>query len=231
MGKVDAHRAELAALDDWTDYLAANSNLPGPRGNLELVAAAGEEADAARADALVATGDEFSMVCGLVAWGRLLGEGDDGRGPMLRRYASHDMWRVREGVAMAVQRAGDADPQRAFALMEAWAADPDSDPLVLRAVVAAVCEPRLLADPAFARRALRLVGVATDRLGALPVERRRDPDARTLRQALGYCWSVAIAALPEEGLPAFAALRSSDDADVAWVVRENLKKKRLARLM
>lgn len=231
MRKIDAHRADLARLDDWTGYLAANSNLPGPRGNLELVAAVGEEADAARADALVATGDEFPMVCGLVAWGRLLGDGDDARGPLLRRYASHDMWRVREGVAMAVQRAGDADPERAFALMEAWAADSGSGPLVLRAAVAAVCEPRLLRDPAYARRALALVGIATDRLAALPGDRRRDPDVRTLRQALGYCWSVAIAALPDEGLALFAELRESEDADVAWVVRENLKKKRLARLM
>ena len=132
---------------------------------------------------------------------------------------------------MGVQRAADDDPERAFALMEAWAADPDAGPLVLRAVVAAVCEPRLLRDPAYARRALRLVRVATDRLAALPTERRRDPDTRTLRQALGYCWSVAIAALPEEGLTLFAELRESEDADVAWVVRENLKKKRLARLV
>jgi hypothetical protein len=58
-------------------------------------------------------------------------------------------------------------------------------------------------------------------------------DVRTLRQALGYCWSVAVAGDPAAGLPAFAALRAGtgDDADVAWVVRENEKKSRLRRLL
>jgi hypothetical protein len=54
---------------------------------------------------------------------------------------------------------------------------------------------------------------------------------RTLRQALGYAWSVAVAADPEPGLTAFTALRDDPDPDVAWVVRENLRKKRLQRLL
>ena len=52
MGKVDDHRGMLKRLDDWAPYLAAHSGLPGPRGNLELVAACGEEADLARAEEL-----------------------------------------------------------------------------------------------------------------------------------------------------------------------------------
>jgi hypothetical protein len=53
---------------------------------------------------------------------------------------------------------------------------------------------------------------------------------RVLRKALGCCWSVAVAALPEEGLPRFERLERSTDPDVLWIVRENLKKARLARL-
>jgi hypothetical protein len=71
---------------------------------------------------------------------------------------------------------------------------------------------------------------ATGFLAALPVERRRLPDARTLRQALGYCWSVAIAADPVAGLPEFRAL-DTHDPDVAWIVRENSRKKRIAGLL
>jgi hypothetical protein len=52
-----------------------------------------------------------------------------------------------------------------------------------------------------------------------------------LRQALGYCWSVAIAADPGPGLVAFAVVCANPDPDVQWVVRENLGKKRLARLL
>lgn len=56
---------------------------------------------------------------------------------------------------------------------------------------------------------------------------------RTLRQGLGYCWSVAIAADPTPGLAAYEILRCSaeHDADLAWIVRQNAAKKRLARLL
>jgi hypothetical protein len=229
MTKVDEHRAVLAELADWMPYLAAHSGLPGPRGNLELVAACGEEASVARAEELLATGDEFATVCGLVALGRHFGQGDRGQEAVLRSCASDSRWRVREGVAMALQRAGDDDPDRAFAAAERWADDPD--PLVRRAVVAAVCEPRLLRDPVYARRALALLEGITSDLAASPVDDRRSAGVRALRQALGYGWSVAIAALPDDGLAAFRRLESSDDGDVAWIVRENRKKARLKRVL
>jgi hypothetical protein len=68
--------------------------------------------------------------------------------------------------------------------------------------------------------------------GSLPgASDRRTEEFRTLRQALGYCWSVAIAAAPVDGLAAFARWRRSPDPDVGWVVRENLKKARLQRVL
>jgi hypothetical protein len=60
---------------------------------------------------------------------------------------------------------------------------------------------------------------------------RRSDEVRSLRQALGYCWSVAVAADPRSGLTRFTALESSDDADVRWIARENAKKARLAKLL
>jgi hypothetical protein len=229
MTKMHDHRVALAGRRDWMPYLTANSGLPGPRGNLELVAACGEEADLDRAQSLIATGDEFATVCGLVALGRHLGAGRHDLAGALHAHASDARWRVREGVAMALQRAADEDPAHAFTLAERWAAD--RDPLVRRAAVAAVCEPRLLRDEAFARRALALLDAVTADLARLPSAERRAPSVRTLRQALGYGWSVAIAALPAEGLAAFRGLGTSDDPDVAWIVRENRKKARLARLL
>jgi hypothetical protein len=56
-------------------------------------------------------------------------------------------------------------------------------------------------------------------------------DVWSLRQALAYCWSVAVAAHPVAGLPRFKALKSSDDVDVRWIVRENEKLARLAKLL
>lgn len=229
VSKVDDYRTALARLTDWMRYLDVNSGLPGPRGNLELVAACGEEADITQAERLIASGDEFATVCGLVALGRHLGQGDDTHLRVLHAYAADARWRVREGVAMALQRAGDDDADRAFGIAERWASDPD--PLVRRAAVAAVCEPRLLRDCAFARRALAVVDQVTSDLATSPVGDRRSPAVRTLRQALGYGWSVAVAALPSDGLPAFHRLEVSDDLDVLWIVRENRKKARLKRLL
>jgi hypothetical protein len=130
---------------------------------------------------------------------------------------------------MALQRAADDDPERAFTIAEAWAMDPD--PLVRRAAVAAVCEPRLLRDPRFAHRALRILGNVTAGLSSTDAGQRRAPATRTLRQALGYGWSVAIAASPEEGLSLFRELEASEDPDVRWVVKENRGKARLKRLL
>jgi hypothetical protein len=42
---------------------------------------------------------------------------------------------------------------------------------------------------------------------------------------------VAIAADPASGLPLFTALTDSADRDVRWILRENAKKARLARLL
>lgn len=229
MRQVDLHRAVLAGLKDWRPYLDANSGLPGPRGNLELVAACAEEADLARAEQLLATGDEFAVVCGVVALGRHLARGDRTHLDALHGYAADERWRVREGVAMALQRAADDAPDLAFEIAERWAGD--DDPLVRRAAVAAVCEPRLLRDRRFATRALAILSEITAGLARVPAERRRDDSLRTLRQALGYGWSVVVAADPAAALPVFLRLAEEPDADVAWIVRENLKKKRLQRVL
>ncbi len=222
-------RSGLGTADLWLPYLSAHSGLPGPRGNLELVAACAEEADLSLAEDLVATGDEFATVCGAVAFGRHLGLGDRTHLDVLHRLAGDGRWRVREGAAMALQRAGDDDLGACFALAERWAVD--SDPLVRRAAVAAVCEPRLLRDPVFARRALTMLVEITAGVAATPAAQRRDPSVRTLRQALGYGWSVAVAADPADGLPVFLDLEASSDPDVGWIVRENHKKARLRRVL
>jgi hypothetical protein len=89
---------------------------------------------------------------------------------------------------------------------------------VQRAAVAAPCEPRLLTEPDHAREVLELLELVTAGLPA--VDNRRRDEFRTLRQALGYAWSVAIVALPEEGKALFEHLLASDDPDVRWVARE-----------
>jgi hypothetical protein len=217
--KIARYRETLRSLDAWEPFLLAESRLPGPRANLELVLAVGEEADGPLLERLAGSEQEFLVMCGAVGLGRFVARGERRHLARLRELASDPRWRVREAVAMALQRWGDEDFDAMAAEAEVWA---DGSPLEQRAAVAALCEPRLLKAPEAARRALALVERVTD---ALPHSRDR-----VLRQALGYCWSVAVAACPEEGLARFARLERSNDPDIVWIVRENLKKARLARL-
>ena len=57
----------------------------------------------------------------------------------------------------------------------------------------------------------------------------RGEPGRVLGAALGYGWSVAVAASPSAVLPAFERWAASDDPDVRRLVRENLGKARFAR--
>lgn len=134
---------------------------------------------------------------------------------------------MREGVAIGLQHLGDASPRVLARIVRAWV---DDAPLVQRAAVAAICEPRLLRTAEGATLAIEICHRATDQLVALTVDRRRQDDARTLRQALAYTWSVAVAADPTHGLGAFLALDVTD-RDVAWIVAQNRRKERLAGVL
>jgi hypothetical protein len=240
VGRRDQYRAELRTLDaaDRPAYLTRRSGLPGPRGNIELAQAVADEGDPACFDRFIATDDEYLVFCGVLGLGRLLAEAD--RPELVARLVGHatdPRWRVREAVAMALQALGDADLPRLVALAVRWSGHPD--PLVQRAAAAGICEPRLLASAEGLACGLDVCERATAALSARPAAQRRDPGVRSLRQALGYCWSVAVAADPAIGLPRFTALTTgadrdpdcAPDPDVAWIVRENRKKARLSRLL
>ena len=110
---------------------------------------------------------------------------------------------------MGLQRLGDADLPRLLSLVTTWAGDPD--PLVQRAAVAGICEPRLLKRPDAAAQAIGICERVTWELAGRPPGERKNDAVRTLRQALGYCWSVAVAADPDAGLRRFEALAAYDD--------------------
>jgi len=232
VGRRDEERAALRGLGrpDSVSYLSNHSGLPGPRANIELALAVADEGDSSCFDELIATKDEFLVMCGTIGLGRLLAEcRDDEIEGRLRAHAVDPRWRIREAVAMALQRVGDTDIGRLLDLADNWSLDPRA--LVQRAAVAGVCEPRLLRASDAAARAVALCGRVTDALAKRPTDERKADDVRVLRQALGYCWSVAVAADPQPGLRRFRDLEDSSDMDVAWIVRENSRKSRLARLL
>ena len=225
------HRHALDTLPptQWEAYLAAHSGLPGPRGNLELMAAVGDLAPAEQLRAWSSADDEYLACCGTAGLGRLaLQQDDTSPSPvtLLRARASDERWRVREAVAMALQRIGDGDPDLLVSVTRSWS---DGSPYVLRAAVAGLCEPRLLRDPGLAGHTLHVLGLATEGLRNIERTRRRDVDVRVLRQGLAYAWSVAVAARPAAGVPLLERWVDVEDPDVRWVLRQNLRKSRLQR--
>ena len=214
------------AVEEWDPYLTAHSALPGPRANLELLDVVGDIAPAQALRRWTTSQDEYLAACGAAGLGRLLAEGDEVAEAELRSLATDARWRVREGVAIALQRLGDVDPGRLHLLAQTWLGE---DALVHRAAIAGLCEPRLLRTAEGVAAALDLLDHVTGWLHDLAPSRRRDEDVRVLRKSLGYCWSVAVAAAPETGFPRLERWAASQDPDVRWVVRENLTKARLFR--
>ena len=91
MTKLAEYRAALTALPaaDWEPYLLAHSNLPGPRGNLELAAAAADLGDEAQFRRWAGLGPDvapentpecFLAFCGVVGLGEVMA----GRGKAFR---------------------------------------------------------------------------------------------------------------------------------------------------
>ena len=210
----------------WFSILDANSGLPGPRANTSLAIALARVADPDLIDALLASDDEYQMMCGALCLGTLVANTEVHT--RLRSLAVDGRWRVREGVVIGMQEAGDTDLEPVQSVVLDWAGN--ADPLIARAAAATICEPRLLRSPETAAVAIEVCRRATAVLIAVPSDSRRSPAARTLRQSLGYCWSVAIAADPRPGLAAFETLDTTDP-DLEWITRTNRTKKRLARLL
>ncbi len=234
MSKVEEYREALRELDGWDSFLLAESGLPGPRGNIELGRAVAEEGDEElfrryldydEEMAPTNSPQEFLAFCGVLGLGRLLTEGNREMLPTLRQCASDGRWRTREAVAMALQRWGEADMASLLQEMQDWS---KGNLLERRAAAAALCEPSLLGEEEDVRRVLKILDEIT--VSVEQLDDRGSEQFKALRKGLGYCWSVAVAALPEEGKRLMEKWFSSDDSDVLWIMKENLRKKRLERM-
>lgn len=234
MSKSSAYRTLLPTLSNWEPYLCSESGLPGPRGNLELAQVVAELGTPEFFHRCLAytpdraptnTPEEFLAFCGTLGQGYMLLAGNSTALPTLRACANDPRWRTREAVAMALQIVGDHAMPRLFEIARAWG---HGTRLEQRAAAAAICEPRLLQINEHAHAALEILDDITTTIPA--AADRKTEEFKTLRQGLGYCWSVAVSALPSEGKKRMEKWLLTPDSDVRWVMRENLKKNRLQRL-
>jgi hypothetical protein len=229
-------------------YLRNQSRLPGPRANIDLaqdlsnhlaflVPDLPEEMRVllnylVRDEERVVTNtpDEFIVMCGVLGFGACAAAMPAWREEVcsrIERYAQNHAWRVRESAAMALQKLLTVAPDETLLwLMELL---DRGDCLQMRACLAAVSEPALLNSAHSITSALLMQRVALEYLHNLPPSERKRADVRVLRQALGYTLSVVTAANPEDGFALMCEIATWNDFDINWVLRENLKKRRLAR--
>ena len=230
-------------------YLRDNSRLPGPRANLELASDVGtilasfvpkyhenvhtllnQFANGDRKPVAANTPDEFIMICGIIGSGMCAAVYAPWREEcfeMLQHYACNTHWRIRESAALAYQHLLATVPFDTLEQLIQLARS--GNYLQQRATVAAVAEPPLLYNPNIVTAALDIQRIVLERLRVAPVYDRKSEDLRTLRKTLGYALSVVTAATPEQGFALMRECATWKDADIIWVLKENLKKKRLAK--
>lgn len=235
MSKIQMYCDKLIQMRDWEEYLLENSGLPGPRGNLELMMAVVQEGDKDHFDRYLAytaevaaenTPGVFLAMCGTVGYGRLIAEGQLQLLPVLRSLASDGRWRVREATAMAYQKIGEHDFK---ILLNEVQILKDGNALEKRAAAAALCEPKLLKNRNDVDNVLEIMDNLTEWLDDNAHLRKTD-EYRVLRKGLAYGWSVVVAASPREGKPVFEKWLEHSNPEVRWVMKENLKKKRLLKV-
>ena len=155
--KADTYREKLKSLNDWDDYLLQESNLPGPRGNLELAHVVAQEGSEGQFQHFMSYGPdtaptnshyEFLGLLWCAGPGEIAGSGKTAALVRLHAFASDPRWRIREAVAQALQYWGQADMTALLEAMESWSA---GSPLEQRAAAAGLCEPKLLDEPATVR--------------------------------------------------------------------------------
>ena len=230
-------------------YLRDQSRLPGSRANLDLA----DDMQSLLAKAAVQnpervrsllyylinsdrqkvasnTPEEFIMLCGIIAFGACAAAVPAWREEtyaLLSQHACSAYWRVREGVALGYQYLLYACTQET--LEHFMQLVTTGSYLHQRAAIVAIAEPSILYLPEMLPAALTLQRIALERLQAVAPVERKNEQFRILRRTLGYTLSVITAAGPEQGFALMRECATWNDPDIREVLRENLKKKRLAK--
>lgn len=228
-----------------TEYLVSKSNLPGPRGNLELAAAFADLIEVnlsknperlwdlcikaisiSSDEAPVNDPKEFITFCGAIGLGAIGSLSSllfDKALFLLKELARDSRWRTREAVAIGLQKMLARKPEETLNALDGWIEN--SDWLVMRAVAAGVAEPRLLRNAQIAKKGLAFHKKIFAKI--LAAKERKSYEFKAMRKGLGYTFSVVICGLPKEGFRLMHKLAFSQDVDILWIVRQNLGKNRL----
>lgn len=231
-----------------TNYMLQESNLPGPRGNLELAgyfaklfgkpevtdtawALLSAWVQIAEADAKTNDPHEFLPFCAVCACGAHYPYAVAGRRSQSEEYIQSAMndsrWRMREAAAMGLQYIGEFSFALLRPLLESWR--PDSTLLEQRAFVAALAHPPLLKEESNVLYCLELADEIMKGIVSGPSKPADPEHYRVLSKGLEYSLSLFVAGQPERGFAMLRGYAKTGDARMIKIVKSNLGKSRLSK--
>jgi hypothetical protein len=259
MGKKEKHKEDLIPIfNEYFSnsdpgaifiYLQKNSSLPGRRANLELGQVFAEMCrefmsehsreiwqlvneciDISIEEAPVNSAEEFVPFCGTIALGfcgYAKGEFTEEALEKLKFMANDGRWRIREAVSKGLNPMLRIYRDLTLTALESWIGEDNW--LHMRGVAAGVASPSLLAeDRGFAQKALDFHDSICQKIQQN--FQSKSDDFMALRKGLGFTLSVVVCGIPDKGFPLMKQLLERNDPHLLWIVKENLKKKRLMEI-
>jgi hypothetical protein len=210
-------------------FIIENSNLPGPRGNLELAYTLAEIYDnldillkwieITEDQADVNNPKSFLAFCSAVCLGKIYTKNKDKKLiSILKNLANDGRWRMREAVAFGFQNIGEHDFKELKSIFSEWIKE--SNNLEKRAILVSLAHPKFL-DEKNAKFCFEI----TD---TILKEMDRENNFDVLRKGLEFTISVFAAANPELGFD-FIKKWIGKDKIIDRIMKENLKKNRLVK--
>ena len=210
-------------------FLMENSNLPGPRGNLELGFALAEiyenidvlakwtDIDARQAG--VNDPRSFLPFCSAVCLGKMYTKSkDDKIIQILKKFACDDRWRIREAAAFGFQMIGEKDFSELERIFSGWILK--SSNREKRAILVSLAHPKFL-DEKTSLFCFEILEYVLENL-------EKDDDFEIVRKGLDFTISVYTAANPEYGFSLMEKWIGKDNV-IDKIIRSNLRKNRLLR--
>ncbi|MFC2084069.1 hypothetical protein ACFLS9_03350 [Bacteroidota bacterium] len=233
MGKKDDIIRELKSIIDdpirLEKFIVKNSNLPGPRVNLELAFALAEIyndldvllkwAEITEDQADVNNPRSFLAFCAAVCLGKMYTKNKDRKTILLLKKLTNDgRWRMREAVAFGFQYIGEQNFNEIKSIFSEWIKD--SNNLEKRAILVSLAHPKFLNEDN-AKFCFEITDIVLKQMD-------RENNFDVLNKGLNFTISVFVDADPKPGF-SFIKKWIGNDKVIDRIMKENLKKNRLIK--
>lgn len=211
------------------EFIIKNSNLPGPRGNLELAFGLAEIYDdmdtllrwikITEDQADVNNPKSFLAFCAAVCLGKVYARKKNKKIiNILKKLANDGRWRMREAVAFGFQNIGEHDFDELKSIFSEWIKK--SNNFEKRAILVSLAHPPFLNEER-AKFCFEITDIILKQMD-------KENDFDVLRKGLDFTISVFAAANPKVGFN-FIKKWIGKNKMIDKIMKENLKKSRLAR--